>query len=226
MWFACFISLLLGLLAFAGPVAIGAIFSLVVTGQYVAYSIPIACRFFGGAEWVPGPFSLGRMVSSPSLDCSILLIGLFVGLPRCARRPPVDDLLRRYSHLPDDVGPHQRRLQLYRRRSRRLALAVHAVLLLPTLRWAVLVPRSSLHNREARGEPCEQRFCRRASRGEGEGEVRSRVGRGVLDDKDCVFSSAFGVTMLSTMLSRCGLRLRLLLYTCLLENPLERGHPS
>ena len=62
VWFSCFISLLLGLLAFAGPAAIGAIFSLVVTGQYVAYSIPIACRFFGGSAWTPGPFTLGRFV--------------------------------------------------------------------------------------------------------------------------------------------------------------------
>ena len=69
VWFSCLVSLLLGLLAFAGPAAIGAIFSLVVTGQYVAYSIPIACRFFGGQEWVPGPFSLGRLVSrTPSLN--------------------------------------------------------------------------------------------------------------------------------------------------------------
>jgi len=60
VWFAAFISLLLGLLAFAGPAAIGAIFTLVVTGQYIAYSIPILCRFYGGVEWVPGPFTLGK----------------------------------------------------------------------------------------------------------------------------------------------------------------------
>ena len=74
VWFACFTSLLLGLLAFAGPAAIGAIFSLVPTGQFVAYSIPIACRFFGGQEWVPGPFTLGRMVRVfPSFDALCLL---------------------------------------------------------------------------------------------------------------------------------------------------------
>lgn len=62
VWFTCFTSLLLGLLAFAGPAAIGAIFSLVPTGQFVAYSIPITCRFLGEEEWVPGPFTLGRLV--------------------------------------------------------------------------------------------------------------------------------------------------------------------
>ena len=70
VWFTAFISALLGLLAFAAPVAIAAIFSLVVVGQYVAYSIPIACRFFGGEEFVPGPFYLGRWVGTIS-RCSL-----------------------------------------------------------------------------------------------------------------------------------------------------------
>lgn len=55
-------SLLLGLLAFAGANAIGAIFSLVVIAQYFAYSIPISARFLGGKGLKPGPFSLGRFV--------------------------------------------------------------------------------------------------------------------------------------------------------------------
>ncbi|TFK37004.1 amino acid transporter [Crucibulum laeve] len=59
VWFAAFLSLLLGLLAFAGPAAIGAVFSLVVAAQYVAYSIPISARFLGGKKIKPGPFSLG-----------------------------------------------------------------------------------------------------------------------------------------------------------------------
>ncbi|KAF5385979.1 hypothetical protein D9615_002624 [Tricholomella constricta] len=61
VWFAAGISLLLGLLAFAGANAIGAIFSLVVTGQYLAYSIPITARFVGKKEIKRGPFSLGRL---------------------------------------------------------------------------------------------------------------------------------------------------------------------
>ncbi|KAI0075968.1 APC amino acid permease [Panus rudis PR-1116 ss-1] len=59
VWFAAFFALLLGLLAFAGPSAISAIFSLVVAGQYLAYSLPIGSRFFGGQTWEPGPFTLG-----------------------------------------------------------------------------------------------------------------------------------------------------------------------
>ncbi|KAA1473610.1 amino acid transporter [Dentipellis sp. KUC8613] len=59
VWFAAFVSLLLGLLAFAGPQAIGAIFSLVVAGQYVAYAIPISARFLGTNDFKKGPFHLG-----------------------------------------------------------------------------------------------------------------------------------------------------------------------
>ncbi|PFH48189.1 hypothetical protein AMATHDRAFT_150477 [Amanita thiersii Skay4041] len=59
VWFAVFLSFLLGLLAFAGDAAIGAVFSLVVVGQYVAYSIPIVSRFLIGKEIKRGPFSLG-----------------------------------------------------------------------------------------------------------------------------------------------------------------------
>ncbi|PPQ81026.1 hypothetical protein CVT25_014486 [Psilocybe cyanescens] len=60
VWFSIALSLFLGLLDFAGPSAIGAVFSLVVAGQYVAYSIPILARFSGGQEFKPGPFSLGK----------------------------------------------------------------------------------------------------------------------------------------------------------------------
>ncbi|PCH35537.1 APC amino acid permease [Wolfiporia cocos MD-104 SS10] len=59
-WFVAVIAILLGLLAFAGTHAISAVYSLGVCGQYIAYIIPIASRFAGGAQWRPGPFSLGR----------------------------------------------------------------------------------------------------------------------------------------------------------------------
>ena len=64
VWFSVILSLLLGLLSFAGPSAIGAVFSLVVAGQYVAYSIPIAARFIGGRKIELGPFNLGKLVRS------------------------------------------------------------------------------------------------------------------------------------------------------------------
>ncbi|KAG6861937.1 hypothetical protein C0995_009887 [Termitomyces sp. Mi166 len=60
VWFVATTSSILGLLAFAGPTAINAIFSLVVAGQYFAYSVPITARFVGHKEPKRGPFSLGR----------------------------------------------------------------------------------------------------------------------------------------------------------------------
>jgi len=60
VWMAAFVAFLLGLLSFAGPVAINAIFALSVTGQTVAYCIPIAVRFIFKNEFQPGPFNLGK----------------------------------------------------------------------------------------------------------------------------------------------------------------------
>ena len=56
------LALVFGLLAFAGPQAISAIFSLSIVGLYVAYSIPIAARHLGSNDFKPGPFSLGVFV--------------------------------------------------------------------------------------------------------------------------------------------------------------------
>ncbi|KAF8606392.1 APC amino acid permease [Ceratobasidium sp. AG-I] len=78
VWFSVFIAALLGLLAFAGDAAIGAVFSacgkscsslkysdyvaqqISVIGLYIAYTIPIGARFiFKGHNYKPGPFNLG-----------------------------------------------------------------------------------------------------------------------------------------------------------------------
>ncbi|PBK78520.1 APC amino acid permease [Armillaria solidipes] len=59
VWFGACLAFLLGILAFAGENAIGAVFSLFITGQYVTYSIPMAARFLGGQTVKPGPFRLG-----------------------------------------------------------------------------------------------------------------------------------------------------------------------
>ncbi|KAI5829402.1 amino acid transporter [Schizophyllum commune Tattone D] len=60
VWFVAFLSLLLGLLAFAGDQAINAVFSLSVIALYIAYIIPIVARFTGDNDFKPGPFSLGK----------------------------------------------------------------------------------------------------------------------------------------------------------------------
>ncbi|EPS95703.1 hypothetical protein FOMPIDRAFT_1053957 [Fomitopsis schrenkii] len=54
-------SALLGLLTFAGDAATSALFELGIVGIYIAYIIPIACRFAGRRMWTPGPFNLGIM---------------------------------------------------------------------------------------------------------------------------------------------------------------------
>ncbi|SJL08432.1 related to UGA4-GABA permease-also involved in delta-aminolevulinate transport [Armillaria ostoyae] len=59
VWFDAGWALVLGLLAFAGTEAIDAVFSISVIALYVAYSIPIAARFLGDNDFVPGPFTLG-----------------------------------------------------------------------------------------------------------------------------------------------------------------------
>ncbi|KAI0034224.1 APC amino acid permease [Vararia minispora EC-137] len=61
VWVAGFMGALLGLLVFAGRTASTALFSLAVIGQYTSISIPIAARFFGGQNFKPGPFTLGRL---------------------------------------------------------------------------------------------------------------------------------------------------------------------
>ncbi|KAJ7185274.1 APC amino acid permease [Mycena filopes] len=60
VWVSATIAGLLGLLSFAGPAAIGAIFTLSVVAQYISDSVPIAARFLGENEFRPGPFDLGR----------------------------------------------------------------------------------------------------------------------------------------------------------------------
>ncbi|KAJ7619544.1 APC amino acid permease [Roridomyces roridus] len=68
-------AIILGLLAFAGPQAINAVFALSVTALYVAYSIPIAARFLGENDFKPGPFTLG-VFSLPVaiISCSFMLL--------------------------------------------------------------------------------------------------------------------------------------------------------
>ena len=58
------LAILLGLLAFAGAEAINAVFAISVIASYVAYSIPIVCRFVFSNDFKPGPFNLGIFVSA------------------------------------------------------------------------------------------------------------------------------------------------------------------
>ncbi|KAJ6619034.1 APC amino acid permease [Mycena sp. CBHHK59/15] len=76
--FDAFFSLILGLLVFAGPQAINAVFAISVTALYIAYAIPIVARFAGNNDFKPGPFNLG-VFSLPVAVVSVLFM-LFLGI--------------------------------------------------------------------------------------------------------------------------------------------------
>jgi amino acid transporter len=61
-------SIALGALIFAGTQAINAVFSISITAQYIAFSMPIAVRWIWRKDngWTPGAFSLGAWVSAHS----------------------------------------------------------------------------------------------------------------------------------------------------------------
>jgi amino acid transporter len=61
VWFNTVVGIILCLLIFGGPVAIGAIFSVGAIGAYVAFTLPIFIRvFFVGDRFRPGPWHLGK----------------------------------------------------------------------------------------------------------------------------------------------------------------------
>jgi amino acid transporter len=61
VWFNTVIGICLTLLIFAGPIAIGAVFSIAAIAAFVAFTIPIAIRtFFVGNRFRRGPWHLGR----------------------------------------------------------------------------------------------------------------------------------------------------------------------
>ncbi|CAA7269392.1 unnamed protein product [Cyclocybe aegerita] len=78
VWTLAFMALLLGLLSFASTAAIGAVFSLVVAGQYTAYSVPISRRFLGVQEIRKGPFTLGRMSKPVAATAVIFMLFIMV----------------------------------------------------------------------------------------------------------------------------------------------------
>ncbi len=61
VWFNCVIGILMTLLLFGGPLAIGALFSIGAIASFVAFTIPITIRtFFVGSRFRRGPWHLGK----------------------------------------------------------------------------------------------------------------------------------------------------------------------
>ena len=70
LWFDLTINTLLGLLMFASPVAIGAVFGIAAIAQYVAFIIPIFLRLTAARE----KFRPGRLFLSPiDIEHSLLM---------------------------------------------------------------------------------------------------------------------------------------------------------
>ncbi|KAJ7700705.1 APC amino acid permease [Mycena rosella] len=96
VWMCAGSAILLGLLAFAGPTAINAIFSLAVACQYIAYSIPISARFLGGKEFKRGPFHLG-IFSLPVAVIAVAWMSFMVVVVMFPTSPIVDSGSMNYS---------------------------------------------------------------------------------------------------------------------------------
>ena len=140
---AAFIAFIVGLMVFAGPVAISAIFSACVVAQYISLSIPILCRLLGGQEWVPGVFDLGNYVSSVRfVRMNISFIGLFLGTDRGCSRCCLDGILNCYPLLPREPRPNCSRNELHGVGNRGLDILVSPLLYFPCLRWDALVQRT------------------------------------------------------------------------------------
>ncbi|KAK7001694.1 APC amino acid permease [Favolaschia claudopus] len=88
VWFSVGCAALLGLVAFGGPSAAGAIFSLGVVGQYVANCIPISARFLGGQEFKRGPFHLGPFSRPVAFIAVLWMLFMTVVLMFPAARDP------------------------------------------------------------------------------------------------------------------------------------------
>ncbi|KAG7088750.1 hypothetical protein E1B28_012718 [Marasmius oreades] len=78
VFFCAFLALLLGLISFAGPVAITAVFTMSVVCQYIGFVTPIIARFVGGTNFVKGPFDLGVLSGPVATVASAYMIFMIV----------------------------------------------------------------------------------------------------------------------------------------------------
>ena len=139
--YVAILSLLLGLLAFAGPSATNAIFSLSIVALYVAYAIPIAARFVFKNDFQPGPFTLGRFVSSLIIADSVVRISTnpSTEYARCCYLSSVD-VIHGYRFSLSDVATNRcRRHELHRRSYGRYIAPLPRLVLLPKVRRRALV---------------------------------------------------------------------------------------
>ncbi|MCJ1230802.1 hypothetical protein MMC12_007476 [Toensbergia leucococca] len=78
VWFVLAFGAILGLLMFASPIAIGAVFSIGAIAQYIAFIFPVALKLFVvGDRFRPGPWNLGRF-SKPIGAVAVAWVALIV----------------------------------------------------------------------------------------------------------------------------------------------------
>ncbi|KAJ7825799.1 hypothetical protein B0H13DRAFT_1657833 [Mycena leptocephala] len=78
VWVVTGVAFLLTLIVFAGPTAITTIFSLPIVAQYLAYIIPIFCRFAFENDFTPGPFYTGRFSAPISIFSLFWMVFMMV----------------------------------------------------------------------------------------------------------------------------------------------------
>lgn len=98
VWFTAFCGVLLGLLAFAGPAAIGAVFTLGVIALYFSYSVAIIASSLVGRRSSQDHFTLAHSYVFSSW-CYILQITL-VESTCCNRRCSLDGIRPRRATIP------------------------------------------------------------------------------------------------------------------------------
>lgn len=76
--FLAFLSLLLGLISFAGPIAISAIFTMSIVCQYIGFATAIIARWVGGTKFRPGPFNLGPFSAPVAFVASAYMIFMII----------------------------------------------------------------------------------------------------------------------------------------------------
>lgn len=90
VWWNVTIGILLDLLVFAGPIAVGALFSIGAVAAFVAFTIPISIRvFFVGDRFRAGPWHLGRF-STPVGCCAVAFVVLMVPILMLPRTTGAD----------------------------------------------------------------------------------------------------------------------------------------
>lgn len=147
--FVAGLALLLGLLAFAGTVAIDAVFAISVTALYIAYAIPISARWLGDNQFKPGPFNLGFMASTCNEIFSLISDHCLSQTESSCfhNRSPLHVFPWHCLSIPHHATNRCFGHELHCRRPWRRAHSLLGMVLFPKIWWCALVHRSCRQHR-------------------------------------------------------------------------------